>query len=378
MPLKLRYISLFFIALFLYGAPAASASVVHFATLDVPAHKQFTIELSKPIAPTSLQHAITITSPSGNPHAATAYLSNDATISVVPSAPFTESGTYLLQVQDLKSTDGELLEHTVVQPFTISTPEKATWIWNTYDLNLKYIDFLVAERVTKVYVQLNYDEPLTIYKSFFEALQKNNIAIYVLEGVTGQHWLTTPQDQQQFVDRTIQLQQQYPFIEGIHLDIEPYTIPAWHTNQQAILKYYFDVITTMRTFSHAQQLKFEVDMPFWFDEIRYNNAYGSGITSEFVIDHTDAVTVMAYRNQAAAIIELASKEFNYAQSQRKQVTIAVETLPSTEGDFISFYGQTPAYFNEQLQQVYATYRTPIAVHYLQSWTELLQQKSAAH
>ena len=79
---------------------------------------------------------------------------------------------------------------------------------------------------------------------------------------------------------------------GVHVDIEPYTTPAWTKNRKAVVKKYLTTLETLRT--AAAGMPIEADIPFWFDEIAAN---GSTLDRE-IMQRTEGVTVMAYRNVA--------------------------------------------------------------------------------
>ncbi|MEP6856704.1 MAG: hypothetical protein ABJA33_14600 [Pedococcus sp.] len=79
---------------------------------------------------------------------------------------------------------------------------------------------------------------------------------------------------------------------GVHVDIEPYTTPAWTKNRKAVVKKYLTTLETLR--SAAADTPIEADIPFWFDEIAAN---GSTLDRE-IMQRTEGVIVMAYRNVA--------------------------------------------------------------------------------
>lgn len=255
----------------------------------------------------------------------------------------------------------------------------ATWIWNPYLLDSKgdeYIAFMQHQGVKKAYVQVDAEVPNEIYRTFFEKAQAAKIAVYALDG--GRDWGENSRPVAAFMQWVEQFQQGAPLLTGIHIDVEPYLLENWNIDRQRVLTNYFDVLGTLEQFTTTQNLSFEVDMPFWFDTIQYDNPYGKGLVSEWVIDLADQVTLMAYRNQAEGangIIELVNSELAYAQDKGKKVAVGVETLQSYEGPNISFYGMSKDALKSETDQVTATYRQNsayggIAVHYLDTWMEM--------
>lgn len=269
----------------------------------------------------------------------------------------------------------------MIKGFSLSTmiENSATWIWNPFSLDSKgdeYITFMQEQGVKKVFVQVDVDVPNETYRTFFEKARAAEIAIYALDG--GRNWGENRQPAVIFMQWVEQFQQEIPLLTGIHVDIEPYLLEEWHTDQQQVIQNYFDVLSQLEQFTTEQNLAFEVDMPFWFDTVSYENGYGKGLVCEWVIDTADVVTLMAYRNRAEGgngIIELVEKELAYAQEKGKKVAVGVETLPSDEGSHISFFGMTKYELKKEADKVTAAYRqnlafSGIAVHYIDPWMNM--------
>lgn len=339
--------------------------------LTVDGLKSWTITFSEALDDTTLnEQTIYIETATQQKHPVSISLQAEHIVIVEPLQPYTSSEPYTLVIQDVKSRSQRSLVEISRQPFTVSNhPSTATWIWNAYDLNLAYVDFLIQQRTEKVFVQVDYDLPMSAYVPFFEKLQQHNIEIYALEGIVGTHWFDQPYYEQRYFNWVETFQQQYGYFDGIHIDAEPYISPTWHTAQQQVLQQYFHFLQRARTFADNAQLRFEVDMPFWFDIITYTNSFGSGNVAQFIINLTDEVTIMAYRNSANAIIDVAKEEYTYARQQQKDITIAIETLPSDEGDFLSFFDQ-PYTFLPSIYAVHEAFDSTIAIHYLQAWMSL--------
>lgn len=84
---------------------------------------------------------------------------------------------------------------------------------------------------------------------------------------------------------------------------------------------------------------------------------------------------MAYRDTAGSpngIMELVRNEMNNAAAKNKKVSVGVETVPSTEADFVSFSEEGETYMWEQLAIVKSYYGNlssfeGFSIHSLQSW-----------
>lgn len=138
---------------------------------------------------------------------------------------------------------------------------------------------------------------------------------------------------------------------GVHVDIEPYTTPAWTKNRKAVVKKYLATLDTLRTAAAGTPI--EADIPFWFDEVAAN---GSTLDRE-IMRRTDAVAVMAYRNRADGpdgTIALASAEVAAGQQLGRPVRIGQETnFLGTDPTKVkqTFHGLTLAQMDAQLALV---------------------------
>jgi hypothetical protein len=97
-----------------------------------------------------------------------------------------------------------------------------------------------------------------------------------------------------------------------------------------------------------------------------------------MIDKLDQVTIMAYRSMAGTpngIIAIAAHEAEAANKLRKKIIIAVETLPSEEASYVSFYKKGRAVLKEELQKVEKAMQSNpaflgYAVHDYKGWRDL--------
>lgn len=144
---------------------------------------------------------------------------------------------------------------------------------------------------------------------------------------------------------------------GLHVDIEPYTTPAWTKNRKAVITKYLATLDTLRTAAAGTAI--EADIPFWFDEVAAN---GSTLDLE-IMRRSDAVAVMAYRNHADGpdgTIALASAEVAAGAQLGRPVRIGQETnvlgVDPTEVKQ-TFAGMTRTQMEVQLAAVTAAFST---------------------
>jgi len=74
----------------------------------------------------------------------------------------------------------------------------------------------------------------------------------------------------------------------------------------------------------AGPLPLAEDMPFWFDGVRPGGR-GTPSLAERLIRATDAITLMAYRDEADEIADVARREVGIAGRLGRPLTVGVET-----------------------------------------------------
>lgn len=242
------------------------------------------------------------------------------------------------------------------------------------------LTFLDKENVNVLYLQINENIDVEIYRDFIAKATEQDLEVHALGG--SKEWVTKA-GEQEFYDylQWIHLYQESVTKEerfsGIHLDVEPYIHKDWEKNQSVYVKHYQHVLAQTEEAAKQLKLTFSVDMPFWFDEVSYRNDFGNGLLSEWVIDHTDVVSIMSYRNQAKGengINTLVKSEINYAEKVGKTINVGVEMHPSEEGDNVSFSNKSLTEVKKQLKLVQKTYGKStgfngFSIHSLESWME---------
>ncbi|ARK21254.1 hypothetical protein [Sporosarcina ureae] len=256
---------------------------------------------------------------------------------------------------------------------------KATWLWHTSQIVDKsdlLIGFLDQKNVSTLYLQVNADIPDDAYQHFIQKASEHNIEVHALDGAP--HWATDQDSVQSFfrwVEKYQSISDKTEQFAGIHLDIEPYILPTWNSSLQNTIESYQQNIRFAAGESALLGLHFGIDIPFWFDQTFYTTNMGDGILSEWLIDQSDSINVMAYRNKANGrngIISLAQSEMDYANAAGKHARVAIETSKSSEGDYLSFFGKSNTYMENQLKEVERSFNHSeefhgIAVHSLESW-----------
>lgn len=254
-----------------------------------------------------------------------------------------------------------------------------TWVWDTRLIENEgeqINDFFTEMNVSKVYLQINNDVSFQSYREFISEMKQINVEVHALDGspdwgLTNNrakdeflHWLSSYQ-------QTAEPNEQF---SGIHLDIEPYLLEAWETQQQLLIEQYLAVIKDVGIVAQEMEVSFGIDIPFWFDEIKFINNYGEGNLAKWLIQEVDEVTIMAYRNEAAEIIQIVDLEINWANQFNKSIIIAVETMSLPEFH-TTFYEAGIEQMHKQLDIVQMHYQKEksfagFAIHHYDSWRTL--------
>lgn len=262
--------------------------------------------------------------------------------------------------------------------------QKATWLWHTNDIIDKadeQLSFLVNQEVTVVYLQVDRSIKASDYYTFIQKANALNIEVHALDGSS--KWVRTSDQSKanKFLDWVEAYQNEASDnakFAGIHLDVEPYVLKEWKTTYDQIVLNYQDLLVVANQRAKAMGLPLAADIPFWFDKRFYDNEYGNGVLSEWIIDHTDVVTIMAYRDKAVGsngIIALSRSEIEYAAKVGKHVSIAVETKKSSEGEYVTFYEETQEHMEQQLAIVEDEFRDKtsfagFSIHSIDHWMNM--------
>lgn len=258
-----------------------------------------------------------------------------------------------------------------------------TYLWDTEILineGEKILKFSEENNIRNIYLYINYNIENKLYRDFIKKAYSKDIKVYALNGAPNwalditrkevdkfYFWLTayhkeTKDKEEKFI--------------GVHLDVEPYLISDWDKNRENILEEYQKFIIYANEKGNNENIITGFDIPFWFDEIEYNNQYGIGKLSDWVIKNATEITIMAYRDSSEEIIKITQNEIDYGEKENKKIIIGVEIYKSKEGDFISFAEEGKQYMKDELLIVTDKYRaykyfTGFAIHDISSYIKLI-------
>lgn len=263
--------------------------------------------------------------------------------------------------------------------------QRATWIWNSEiienDLS-GVLQFAAEQKLTSIYVRYDRNTAREAYRTFIRSAAELGIKVEALAGASD--WIY--EENHGYIRRFIAAVTEYnrsvndeERFQGYHFDIEPYTLDIWKTKQSWVLERWMDTIrlieTEVRGIGDGMTMAF--DIPFWM-----NNFAVSGTDYSFsawLLEKADGVVIMAYRNSALGsngIIAIARPIILEASTLKKQVIVAVDTLPSKEGDHTTFHAGMPVNMETELQAVmehlspYPGY-SGVAIHDYVRWRQLI-------
>lgn len=113
---------------------------------------------------------------------------------------------------------------------------------------------------------------------------------------------------------------------AVHFDVEPYALPLWRKDRNALALDYVDLVTKLASAAHPLGLTLSVDVPYWYSTIPVTHGTQTTSLNELVIDAVDRYVIMDYWDTAARIERQAATDLGYANGiAGKQVLVAVLT-----------------------------------------------------
>ncbi|GAB3747080.1 hypothetical protein [Lysobacter olei] len=150
--------------------------------------------------------------------------------------------------------------------------------------------------------------------------------------------------------------------DGVNYDIEPHLLDEWSdASRPQLLRGFLDMTADLMAEKRksGQSLPIGPAMPFWWDGITLDWSGARKSVAEHVIDATDYVALMDYRNRAEgrdSILSHAQDEMDYADRVGKRVVIGLEFNPG-EPAKLSFHGKDEAEFEQEAAKVERAFGT---------------------
>lgn len=260
-----------------------------------------------------------------------------------------------------------------------STTSVSTWLWNTDIIKYNqegYIDYMSSNNVKTVYVAISYDLNIKYYKDFIGECSKVGIETYGLFGSYTN--LTNPTevlDYIYWINNYNSMALSDEKIKGLALDTE---MPCVDDTTEMFQMQ--QVLTLAKQEAQLSNLKLELDASMGYNEKYYDNSFGSGRFSEWLVQNVDILTLMAYRTTSSEIIQQSQDWVSYAELYGKKVKIAVETQDITPKS-VTFFGKSNNNMYQVLNEVDDYYQSSmgyqgLAIHNLITWMDIIQNDNS--
>lgn len=226
---------------------------------------------------------------------------------------------------------------------------QAMWLWHT-SLILsdpsQVLAFAQTHGINRIYVQVSRSVPSSAYASFIGNASSDGIAIEALDGDPS--WAQDPNHAGllSFVSWTAAYNAAAPQaarFAGLHLDMEPYTLPAWQTNRDAVIQDWQFAIQAFEVAAHQAHLPTCIDLPFWLDNFTVSGSQEP--LGSWMLQHADSIAIMAYRTRADGpngIAAISQPLLLDAASMNRPVVIGVDTTSASTTS-----GVSASFSNEQ-------------------------------
>lgn len=264
-------------------------------------------------------------------------------------------------------------------------PIVATWIWDaklaTSDSE-RMLSFAERHNVRLIYLQIDPQIDPNQYRVFIEKADLSGIEVHALDGDPSWASESGLRHIDQLAEWVRSFNEAAPAdqrFSGIHVDIEPYNLPAWETEQrQELIDGWLAAMDRfVRLAEGLEGVETGADLPFWLEQIPLSPEQDAPSVLEWMIGKLDHVTIMAYRDRAAGsggIVDAVKDEIRIADKLNKKVIVAVETN-AVSPVYTTFHDKGAGYMHHQLLQVHRLLHSHasyygIAVHDYAAWSRL--------
>ncbi|GAB6928546.1 hypothetical protein JCM10914A_25290 [Paenibacillus sp. JCM 10914] len=264
-------------------------------------------------------------------------------------------------------------------PAEAKSSQKATWFWETpliKDSTPEILEFANSQGINVFYLQMNRDVRPEYYRDFIRKAGRQGIEVHVLGGAPNWALESERHRLETFIEWTAEYQAAAAPNErftGIHVDIEPHVLGEWRTNYDSVVRQWQNNVRYLVDGARSLNLPIASDMTFWLHTYKLPDQSAS--LSSWMIQQFDQIVIMAYRDSAQQIYNLAAAELAEADKYGKEALIAVETKSSNEGNYVTFYEEGTAFMEQELGKVnklaakHASF-SGIAIHEYRAWKEL--------
>jgi hypothetical protein len=241
---------------------------------------------------------------------------------------------------------------------------RAMWLWQQAPVD-QVVGWATAHQVRELFVSF---PPNTTDLCWYKQLKAGADAAHLTLSALGgdASWALNPAAATQWVGAV----KKTGLFAGLHVDVEPYVLPAWNTNRNALVTGYLALLNQLR----GSGLPLELDVPFWYATVAVP---GGGNLADAVLARVNRLTVMTYRNTTTgpnSLMDVAHDMLTRAKAGAS-IRLAIETQPLGDCKYCTYAGRTQATVTGALADIdrlaggYPAF-TGVAVHHFQAWRAL--------
>lgn len=258
----------------------------------------------------------------------------------------------------------------------------AAWLWHKEEISQPKIvlEFLVKNGCNRIYLTYEPDIGVAVYRRFVSAASAAGVQVSLM-GADARWVLAEGRRQQEaffsFYEAYQQSAETETLFYGMHMDIEPYQLAQWETDREEVIAGYCAFVLSAKEIALRTGTQLELDIPCWFNRFSATDNGEQIPLSEFCFRKADAITLMAYRDNAKSILDFAGHNMELAQRYQKPVVLGVETGRIYEDENVTFdhlgtiiLYQALSELRSLAEQVYPQCSLGYAVHHYNTWRAL--------
>ncbi|MCY1689833.1 hypothetical protein OVA29_02625 [Exiguobacterium sp. SL14] len=229
------------------------------------------------------------------------------------------------------------------------------------------INQLANRQMKRVYLHVAVEGDRTLYRTFVEKAHAVGIEVYFLFGqprwITNEGTTARPNVEDPLAWISTYQQETISHPDGISVDLEPYVLPEWETDQPGVIASYERILLAFREKASAEGLPLQLFLPFWFHTIQDVNGRP---LSEWAMELADEVTLMSYRTVYGGgngLGAITMTDALYLRESRASSFVCDRIHRTSETPDITFYGKTRTQLNQLVNQTMASSLPPSAIVY---------------
>lgn len=255
---------------------------------------------------------------------------------------------------------------------------KATWLWDASLIRNEteeIVAFSLNHGITTIFLQIQQDVQEEEYRRFISAASREGIQVHALDGHP--EWAYENGREEglkllSWLEAYNQAASPEERFQGVQLDVEPYVLKRWDREQAQVVKEWSANVEAWVREAERIALPLSAAVPFWLDSVPGPEGYQAGSFSRWMIERTDSIAIMAYRDSGEQMYELSKEELEQADELGKSVWIGMELANTDEGEHLTFYAKSRGEMEDEAKRAASLGSehpsfAGIAVHHYQAW-----------